>query len=208
MTQSYAGNLSMREARDLYFKDNGFAPDGGYNASWVELKLGPIPLPFPNSPARKRAVPFHDLHHLVTGYGTDWVGEAEISAWEVGAGCGPMLVAWQLNLSMMLVGTFIAPRRTFAAFSRGRRSRSFYRDSYPSLIASTVAEAKARAALPVAPSARPADAALYAASLAGGLVAFAVTAALFVPLAPLGVIAGLIARRRSTAGSQALTSKV
>lgn len=196
MTPSEQGNLSMREARDRYFRDNGFGPDGGYTSPWVELRLGPVPLPFPNTAARKKAVPLHDLHHIVTGYATDWRGEAEISAWEIGAGCGAMVVAWQLNLSMMLVGTAIAPRRTFRAFVRGRRSRSFYRAAYEPLLASTVREAQALAEVPAAaPAPRISDAALFGASLLGGLVAFASTAALFVPLAPFGILAGVLAKR-------------
>ena len=141
MTTPYEGNLSLREARDRYFADNHFGADGGYASSWVELHLGPLPVPFPNTPARKAVVPIHDLHHLVTGYGTDWSGEAEIGAWEIGAGCGKAVVAWQLNLSVMVVGGFIAPRRTFRAFVRGRRSRSFYGQRWEPLLGLSVAEA-------------------------------------------------------------------
>ncbi len=28
-------------------------------------------------------IPFNDLHHVATGYGTDVLGEAEIGAWEL-----------------------------------------------------------------------------------------------------------------------------
>jgi hypothetical protein len=37
----------------------------------------------PNSDARRKAVVLHDLHHVATGYKTDWTGEAEISAREI-----------------------------------------------------------------------------------------------------------------------------
>ena len=33
-------------------------------------------------------LPWHDLHHVATGYGTGLIGEAEISAYELRAGCG------------------------------------------------------------------------------------------------------------------------
>ena len=84
---------TMREALDQYFRDNDFGEDGGYSADWVKLKIGPIPFAFPNTPARRRAVRFHDLHHFLTGYQTDWVGEAEIAAWEVATGCKDMWAA-------------------------------------------------------------------------------------------------------------------
>jgi hypothetical protein len=198
MTTTYERNLSLRDALRRYFDDNGFGADGGYNSSWVELKVGPIPLPFPNTSARKKAVPFHDLHHIATGYGTDWSGEAEISAWELGAGCKNIIVAWQLNLSMAFVGCFFAPKRTFKAFVRGRRSRSFYGEQYEPLLALSVAEAKTRTAIPeTQPHATPADAALFGATMLGGLGASLVSLALFLPLAPFGIAAGLLAKRRA-----------
>ena len=46
---------------------------------------------FPNTDSRKRAVPLHDLHHILTGYKTDWMGEAEIGAWELRAGCNSFI---------------------------------------------------------------------------------------------------------------------
>lgn len=31
--------------------------------------------PFPNTHGRRRALAYHDLHHILTGYRTDFVGE-------------------------------------------------------------------------------------------------------------------------------------
>lgn len=118
--------LSLREARQRYFETWGFG-DGGYDATWVELKkVAGIPLGFPNTEARRRAVKLHDIHHALTGYAADWTGEAEIGAWEVGAGCGGHLAAWILNLSALQYGVFIAPRAVLHAMARGRRGRSLY----------------------------------------------------------------------------------
>ena len=52
----YEDSLTLREARRRYFDAYGFG-DGGYEASWVALKpvLG-IPIGFPNSDARRRAI--------------------------------------------------------------------------------------------------------------------------------------------------------
>jgi hypothetical protein len=136
--------LTVRAARDRYFRDNGLS-EAGYTARWVKLKAGPIPLAFPNTRSRRRAVPLHDLHHVATGYATTWTGEAEISAWELGAGCGRYAAAWALDLGGALVGLFIAPRRTWRAFRRGRRCRSLYRASFDDgLLDMPVAELRAR----------------------------------------------------------------
>ncbi|HEY1086681.1 MAG TPA: hypothetical protein VGE37_03265, partial [Archangium sp.] len=87
---------TMREAVRRYFDENGFGIDGGYGATWVDFKLGPVPFPLPNTEGRKRAVKFHDLNHVLTGYRTDTLGEFEISAWEAGAGCRDFWAAWAL----------------------------------------------------------------------------------------------------------------
>jgi hypothetical protein len=121
----YADAMSVAEARDVYFKENGFSL-ASYTDKWVKLKLGPIPLAFPNTDARKAAVKLHDLHHVATEYKTTWIGEAEIAGWEIGAGCGRYYAAWLLNLGGFGIGMWISPRRVFRAFVRGRRSRSLY----------------------------------------------------------------------------------
>lgn len=119
--------LTVGEARRRYFERAGFPQDGGYSAAFVELaRLGPIPIGFPNSDSRRRAVVMHDLHHIATGYETDWAGEGEISAWEIAAGCGRFPFAWFINLQGMVMGWVVAPGRTWRAWVRGRHSRSLY----------------------------------------------------------------------------------
>src|SRR5579871_6284939 len=108
----------VRDARARHFADNGFS-DAAYTSRWWYF-------PIPNPPGRKRAIPLHDLHHVVTGYATTFVGEAEISAWELGAGCGDHLFVWWIAASAAVVGLVIAPLRTIRAFRRGRRCRSLY----------------------------------------------------------------------------------
>lgn len=142
---------TMREARARYFEHNGFGADGGYDDRWVHLALGPIPASFPNSPARVRAVKYHDLHHIVTGYSTDIVGEFEISAWEIGAGCKGFVAAWVLNLAGMAGGAVTAPRRILRAFARGRRSGSLYGRAFEALLDERVATVRAQLGLDAVP---------------------------------------------------------
>lgn len=181
----YDPAMTMREARDRYFEDNHFGDDGGYGSPWVDFKLGPIPMPFPNTKARVRAVRYHDLHHIVTGYATDTLGEFEISAWEIGAGCKGFLAAWQLNLGGLAAGVLSVPRRTFRAFVRGRRARSLYDRDYDALLDRTVGEVTAEIAPDVPAEARASDVALFAASFVAGFVAALPTFALLLVGGPL-----------------------
>lgn len=122
----YEASATLRENRARYLDQNGFG-DGGYEDAWVTLKtIGPIKLGFPNSAARKRAIRLHDLHHVLAQYGTDWVGEAEIGGFEIGAGCGTHWAAWFLNAGALSYGIFIAPRAIHRGYVRGRHARSLY----------------------------------------------------------------------------------
>ena len=123
----YADSMTIREARERYFRENGFGEDGGYGQRWVKIKVGPVPIWFPNTPGRQRAVRLHDLHHIAMGYETSLVGEAEIGAWEIAAGCANYYAAWFLNGCAVVMGLFLAPRRLCRAAMRGRRSVTLYR---------------------------------------------------------------------------------
>ena len=121
----YAPTLTVRDARAQYFQTNNFG-DGGYNSKWVKIQAGPLPIYFPNTKARVRAVKLHDIHHILTEYDTSLTGEAEIAAWEIASGCKSYYAAWQLNLGALAMGELFAPRRVYAAFIRGRHSMNLY----------------------------------------------------------------------------------
>jgi hypothetical protein len=146
---SYDGTLSLRDARTRYFRDNAFGDDGGYAKKWVKLQLGPLPFAFPNSAARVRAVKYHDLHHVVTGYATNVAGEAEIGAWEIGSGCAGFVAAWILNLYAMVLGFLSGhPGAVWRAFLRGSRTRNLYRIDYDdALLDASLAEMWAKLGL-------------------------------------------------------------
>jgi hypothetical protein len=119
-------SLVVRDARTEFFRVAGLPGDGGYSARFVHFRIGFLRFALPNSAARRKAVPLHDLHHLATGYDTSWMGEAEISAWELASGCSSYRAAWLLNLLAFPLGLLIAPRRTWRAFQRGRASGNLY----------------------------------------------------------------------------------
>ncbi|HEY9402763.1 MAG TPA: hypothetical protein VIQ24_08705 [Pyrinomonadaceae bacterium] len=125
----YSPESTLRAARERYFEINNFE-GGGYEEGWVKMRAGPIPIWFPNTVARVKAVKFHDLHHVLTEYPTTWKGEAEIGAWEVATGCAAHYQAWLLNLLAFAIGLWINPRGVYRAFIRGRRTRNLYRTTF------------------------------------------------------------------------------
>lgn len=195
MRANYTDSMTLREARKVYFEANGFGEGGGYDEAWVDFKLGSIPMPFPNTKGRIEAVRYHDLHHVLTGYDTDIVGEFEIAAWEIAAGCKNMHAAWVLNLGGMAGGLVRAPRRTFAAFVRGRGQRTTYGESLDDLLDLTVAEARARFMPKPGRTTAPA-ALLFALASAAGVVVGLFLFSLILPLVPVGLVAHALRRRR------------
>ncbi len=121
---------TLADGRSRYFEANGIAPDGGYEDAWVKFRVGPFPVRFPNTEGRRRAVRFHDLNHVLTGYGTDLRGEAEIGAWELASGCTRFPAAVVLNLLVIWPVLFLSPRRLWRAFVRGRHSMNLYGEVY------------------------------------------------------------------------------
>jgi hypothetical protein len=116
----YPDDLSLLDARNLFFRDAKLGSDCGYSDRWVRVETKPIPFYFPNWPARVAAARLHDLHHIAVEYETDWPGEAEIAAWEIASGCARYHAAWILNFGAFSAGLVVAPRRLFRAFLRGR----------------------------------------------------------------------------------------
>jgi hypothetical protein len=111
----YDDSLTMREARRIYFDANQFGADGGYGDPFGEVQVRPLPDGL-NTASRVRAVRFHDLHQVMTGYETSNQGEGEIGAWELGSGCADHHAAWVLNLTALGAGLLVAPRATYRAF--------------------------------------------------------------------------------------------
>jgi hypothetical protein len=126
----YDDTLTLREARQLYFDRSGF-DDKSYKEDVVYINLGPIKFPILNTVARKKTVPLHDLHHVVTGYDTSWLGESEISAWEIGAGGTPKYLYIKIIIwSAVFWGLFINPRAVWRAYKRGHGSRNLFNREY------------------------------------------------------------------------------
>lgn len=191
-----AGDMTLAQGLQVYFDENGFAPDGGYDDKWAIARLGPIPMAVPNVEARRRSVPIHDLNHVVTGYATDLRGEAEISAWEIGSGCRSYVAAWILGLTVMLAGAGRWPVATVQAFARGRQSRNLYSCDRRSVLDRPVRALRAELSLDRQTRVRPSDVVMLVLWLPVAVVASAFVTATAVVTSPWWLREGVHRQRR------------
>ncbi|MBX3207687.1 MAG: hypothetical protein KF764_21740 [Labilithrix sp.] len=153
---------TVREARDAYLAENGFTVEA-YDEKWTGASFFGIPFKVPNTRRHRWAIMLHDLHHVATGYGTDLVGEGEISAWELRPGPVSLgLYVGGIVFLGTLAGAFVAPRRTLAAWRAARSIRTLHdqlpatadEGVYEALLGLTVAELRERLGVPRAGLAR------------------------------------------------------
>lgn len=141
---------SVQRGRDAYLSENGFSV-AEYDAPWTKVAVLGLRFAVPNGPRHRAAIMRHDLHHVATGYGTDLVGEAEVSAWELRRGlAGLGLYVGSLVLGIAAVGMVIAPRRTLRAWRASGSATSLFADPapYDELLALSVGALRARLAVP------------------------------------------------------------
>jgi hypothetical protein len=119
-------DVTVAEALQLHYASNGLPTDGGRSAGQWALEYGPLALRLANFEWRQRALQYHDIHHVLTGYACTPTGEMEIAAWEFAAGRFPSVLSTLFCLPLVGIGAFVIPRRSFAAFARGRRSKTLY----------------------------------------------------------------------------------
>jgi hypothetical protein len=175
----------VRHALEVFYETEGL-PAGGTDGARLDwARAFGLPVPIPNVPARLAVLPWHDVHHLMTGYRTDEAGEGEVAAWTLATGGGPALGRFY-DLGAFLVGLVRFPTRTRAAFYRGRQGRNAYGRSLDELLAADPDALRAEAG-PI--DARPAPRDRLA------LAGFTAMAALIwgLPLAPVAAL-GTLAR--------------
>ena len=181
----YEPHWTLREARERHFAIGGFSEEQ-YAARFVRFRIGKKSVWLPNSPGRTRALPYHDLHHVLTAYPTSWRGEVEIAAWELASGCRDYLTVWVINLGALAIGLVLAPTAAFRAFVRGRHSDNLYGAVIAQLLGSHVGDVRAQLRLDAdPPRARWQDAALFFATAVAGVA---------LVMCPVLVAAGLLAQ--------------
>jgi hypothetical protein len=139
---------TVQQARDAFLARRGFTTES-YDAPIVPIPIGPITIPLPSSEGRRALVRFHDLHHVLTGYDTDFVGEGEIGAWELRAGC-TNLAGYVYNGMAVATGLLLAPHRVYRAWKRARGMTTLYRLAidYGDALSLDLVELRARVGLP------------------------------------------------------------
>ena len=139
------------KARNQYLAENGWTVEA-YDAAWTEATVFGVSIRVPNTAAHRRGIMLHDLHHVATGYGTDLIGEGEVSAWEMHRGFKNLgLYVSSIVFAGMMLGLAIAPRRTLAAWrASGEGERSLFAEEldYEALLATTVPALRERLHLP------------------------------------------------------------
>lgn len=118
--------MTTKEALIGFYKFNRLNLAADFASHCVRVYIGCILAPVPNINARKKYLKFHDLHHIMTGYGIDRVGESQISAWELGSrSCRKPLIS-VMNLFALSTGFILKPTVVIEAFYRGCRSKNLY----------------------------------------------------------------------------------
>jgi len=135
---------TIQQAIQGFYSAYDIPQDGGKEQQWVRIDLGPIPMVLPNFDARRQAMAYHDSHHVATGYEGTMIGECEISAWELAAGCGRYWPAWLYGLFGVATGLVVAPHKTWRAFLRGRHNQSTYGMDMDRLMNMSVEELRER----------------------------------------------------------------
>lgn len=147
-------STNVREALDGYLRENGFTWEG-YDAKWTDASFFGVRFRVPNTRRHRWSIMLHDLHHVATGYGTDLVGEGEISLWELRRGLrGLDPYVASIVAAGALMGVALAPTRALAAWRvSGRAQASLFarvrtQAEYEALLAGTVAELRAALGVP------------------------------------------------------------
>jgi hypothetical protein len=122
MAAPFPAEMTVREARDRYLAENGFTVDA-YDDKWTEGAFLGLKILIPNTKKHRWGIMLHDLHHVVTGFGTDLAGEGEISAWEIRRGLGNLgPYVGSLVLLGTITGFIVSPRRALAAWRASGRT--------------------------------------------------------------------------------------
>lgn len=110
------------------------------------------------------------------------------------------VAAWVLNLGGLAGGLFTSPRRVFAAFVRGRRSRTLYGEPFEPLLDGTVGDLRAQyIEVGGRRAATSSDGMLFAVACLAGIAVGLTMFAIVVPLVPVGLLMSWRRRRERSA---------
>jgi len=148
-------SISISEHLEKFYAEYHLGDEGGNQLSYVTIELfSSFKVYIPNWDNRRKAVLRHDIHHLLTGYKSELLGEFEIAAWEIASGCMNYFAAYLLNSGGLVLGMLIYPKPTFRAFILGCRTTNLYQQNIndSTLKNATIEELKTRIGLNPLPS--------------------------------------------------------
>ncbi len=105
---------------------------------WLRIAVGPLVFPVPDP----GWMAWHDAHHVALAAGTDLRGEARVSIVDLQRRPPSPLIAL-LSAGSVGIALICWPRWTLAEWRRARGRRTLYHVPLPTLMAMTVAEARA-----------------------------------------------------------------
>ncbi|WP_109831427.1 hypothetical protein [Reichenbachiella versicolor] len=111
--------MKVKEKLEVFWKENNLGKDGKIDASWNLFKIGRLGFYFPN--LSKKGYLLHDVNHLLSGYGIDWLSEFEIAAWELGSGSRKVFYLSNFYpIVGFLLDLIFIPSRTIRALKDGK----------------------------------------------------------------------------------------
>ena len=114
-----------------------------YSGNWFYATILGRSVPFFPRVGFRKGLPAHDTHHMLNGYGTNWVGECETAAWELASGgCGLYIAYWIDRLVFLVLALVTAPVASGRAWRRGRGQRNLYRIDPEQLLAMDLDEVR------------------------------------------------------------------
>ena len=127
--------MTTREALAEHYRragllEPGASVDDRLRDRWVRMRIFGRLVPVKPLLGHQQAFLLHDVHHLVTGYGTKFREELALASWELGSGgCGYYVLFWFNRINALVLGLLLCPLRTVRALRAGYGLRNLYRRS-------------------------------------------------------------------------------
>lgn len=134
--------MDVRSALEEYYSFQPYLSDDKRDNTYITFYLGKWDLKVPNFKSSEKKIINHDLHHIITGYGTDRIGEGEVAAWQLGTGILFQPIGMAYSLAGLFTGLLLSFNRTDKAFKVGRRNCNLYSVNVSEIINSDIAKIK------------------------------------------------------------------
>ncbi|MCG8328684.1 MAG: hypothetical protein MI974_13420 [Chitinophagales bacterium] len=115
--------MTVEEKLEIFWSENCLGKRGLVDSRWNKFIIGSLSFYLPN--LSRKGYLLHDVNHLISGYGIDWLSEFEIAAWELASGGRKgFYLSWAYPVLGSLLGLIIIPKRTLAAFKKGSSQKN------------------------------------------------------------------------------------